>query len=92
MIYEWLYEYIPGFNMYREATKFYLLIALAFSFSISCIYSMIHKKILKILFIVIFTAYQISTVYGIISNNTGATFLPRTIPDSYTELNTIIEE
>lgn len=30
-IYLWLYNHLPGFNAFREATKFYILIALAYS-------------------------------------------------------------
>jgi len=34
-IYEWLYEHFPGFSLYRESSKFYVLIAIAYAYLIS---------------------------------------------------------
>lgn len=47
-IYLWLYQHIPGFNMFRDSTKFYLLTALSYSllipYSIENIYNYIQIK------------------------------------------------
>lgn len=34
-IYGWLYEHFPGFNLYRESSKFYTLIAIAYAYLIA---------------------------------------------------------
>lgn len=47
-IYLWLFENIPGFEMFRDPTKFYLLVSLAYSvlipFSIYSIYRWLNSK------------------------------------------------
>lgn len=48
IIYELMFEHIPGFIMFRDPTKFYILIALAYSIliasSIKCITESLKKK------------------------------------------------
>ncbi|NCU42685.1 MAG: hypothetical protein EOM19_08355 [Candidatus Moranbacteria bacterium] len=34
-LYNWLYETFPGFNAFREASKFYVLIALGYAVGIA---------------------------------------------------------
>lgn len=43
LLYEWLYRHIPGFNAYRESSKFYSLIAISFS----VLTAMLVDKIIK---------------------------------------------
>jgi len=47
-IYLWLFKYFPGMNMFRDSTKFYLLVALSYSvlipFSVSKICGFLRKR------------------------------------------------
>lgn len=47
-IYTWMFKNFPGFNMFREASKFYLLIALGYSILFGVTVAEIHKKIKNI--------------------------------------------
>lgn len=43
-LYIWLYENFPGFNLFREASKFYILIALGYSVLVASLFSWLLEK------------------------------------------------
>jgi len=44
-IYTWMFRYFPGFNMFREASKFYLIVAFGYSVLFGVTVAEVHKKI-----------------------------------------------
>ncbi len=50
-IYAWMFAHVPGFVMFRDPTKFYLYIAIAYSLLIPYILQKINKKIVYIFFV-----------------------------------------
>ncbi|MCX6705171.1 MAG: hypothetical protein NT162_02430, partial [Candidatus Woesebacteria bacterium] len=59
-IYLWLFAHVPGFNVFRDPTKFYLLTAIAYSMLIPVALDRIGKKVLIIVFVLfwLFTIRQ----------------------------------
>ncbi|HSW87865.1 MAG TPA: hypothetical protein VLG12_01760 [Candidatus Saccharimonadales bacterium] len=92
-IYSWLFSHVPGFVMFRDATKWYLLIAIAYSmllpFAISKIYQHFNKKFPAVssAFLVFSIVYFLFLIRPALFNQIGGTFNPTSIPSEYTKLN-----
>lgn len=43
LAYSWLFRHVPGFNAFREATKFYVLVALGYAVTIGALAGEIHR-------------------------------------------------
>ncbi|NTV31413.1 YfhO family protein [candidate division WWE3 bacterium] len=84
--YLWLYHYLPGFNAFREASKFYLLISLGFSVLIAYTtdYILVRKnKILKVTYIAIVVGIFGINIVPLITGKIDSLFVPRTIDSDY---------
>jgi len=98
----WMFEYIPGFAMFRDPTKFYLLTALAYSvlipFSVYSIYSWTSSKLktrnsklesqnyLPFLFLLFTISYLIFLMRPALFGRLGGTFKQHDVPKEYVEL------
>ncbi len=96
-IYVWMFDHIPGFIMFRDPTKWYLLVAFSYSilipFSIWKIYEWIRMKSkfsikFKIfnfqnLFLILVVLYSILLVRPAILGKLEGTFKPTYIPSEY---------
>lgn len=91
-IYLWLFENIPGLVMFRDPTKFYLLIALSYSilipFSIYSVSGWFNSKFksknyLSIILLIFFLGYWIFTIYPAIVGQLGGTFKNHEVPKEY---------
>jgi hypothetical protein len=90
-LYAWLYYHFPGFNAYREASKFYLLIALGYSVLIGFFAkSLVQIKIKNSLFL--YARYFILAVMmgiflwnarPLITGEVGRLFIPVKLPSDY---------
>lgn len=79
-VYEWLFTYLPGFWLFRDSTKFYLFVALAYSYLIS-------KS--KIPSVVLVFLWALLIREAVIHQLTG-TFQPKTIDQEYIKLKELI--
>ncbi len=65
-LYLWLYSNFPGFSLFREASKFYLLLGIGylglFVFGIKYLFSLINKKQIKI---IVFVALSLILLFNI---------------------------
>lgn len=95
--YIWLFNIIPGFVMFRDSTKFYLLIALSYSvlipFSLLQIGSWIgqktggkHKQASIVAVTVTFVLMWFLIHREGIAGQIGGTFSPRSVPQEYVRL------
>lgn len=95
--YIWLFDTIPGFIMFRDSTKFYLLIALSYSvlipFSLLQIGNWIgkktggkHKQASTVAVTVIFVLMWFFIHREGIAGQIGGTFSPRSVPQEYARL------
>jgi hypothetical protein len=97
-IYVWLFAHLPGFNAFREASKFYFLIALGYSVLIGAFikYFFENFKQIKIYFkclIIIFIALLfLWNVKPILTGEISGIYIPRHIPTDYSIVNKFILE
>lgn len=94
-IYLWMFEKIPGFEMFRDSTKWYLLVALSYSvlipFALSEIsgkkYPVFNKYLskekTKYLIFIIFLIFWLFTIRFAVFHRLGGTFAVQEIPSDY---------
>jgi len=96
----WMFEYIPGFAMFRDPTKFYILIALSYSilvpFSTYSIYKWLGRSFtsfrmtLSLLFLIFTISYLIFLMRPAIFGQLGGTFKQHEVPKEYVELKDLL--
>ncbi|MBU3978221.1 hypothetical protein KJ980_02020 [Patescibacteria group bacterium] len=95
--YLWLYNNFPGFNLFREASKFYLLIAIGYSGLIA--YGLLllqeHKnkfinRYLFLTFVSILIAIFFWNMKPLITGEVETIFIPKHIPNDYIILKDFI--
>ncbi|MDP3941292.1 MAG: hypothetical protein Q8Q49_03185 [bacterium] len=101
-IYKFLYVSVPGFVMFRDPTKFYILTALSYSFliphSLSFMTSMLKKypfrpgvsKILSFLPSVLFVCLLFLLIRQVFFGGLFGTFQPHPVPKEYVALKNFI--
>ncbi|MDP1743244.1 MAG: hypothetical protein Q8L51_00485 [Candidatus Amesbacteria bacterium] len=82
-IYTWLFNNLPGFNLFRDPVKFYFLIALA--------YSVLIGKLKSFKVLVIASLIMVIFNWPVISNKMTGTFSVPRFEMEYQEINKIIE-
>lgn len=89
-LYLWLYERIPGFNLFREASKFYLLTALGYSgllaLGMEGLLARLRgrgKKVFTSFAVVLFLVLAVYNTKPLITGEIGTMFKPRTISNDY---------
>lgn len=93
-IYEWLYNYLPGFNAFRESSKFTYYVVLSYAVLIGIFVSWILKKNIRVLFkysivIIIIGLFLLNTIH-VIKGDLGRLLTPRHIPKDYLILKDFI--
>lgn len=89
--YYWLYNNLPGFNAFREASKFYFLIILGYSVLIGSFVSWLKNKWAKRswqMYCTFFLAVLVIVIFlwntkSIIDGEIKTMFIPRNIPNDY---------
>ncbi len=100
-VYPWLYNHLPGFNAFREASKFYSLIALGYSFLLANFIEYLetnsgfdkskYLRFLKIILIIFIASILLWNVKPIITGEIGKTFISREIPQDYIVFNNFLK-
>ncbi len=97
-VYQWLYDHLPGFNAFREASKFYFLIALGYSVLIGSFINWLWLNWVKNKW-QIFGKYALTFFIAglflwntkpIITGEIGTLFVPRHIPNDYLVLKDFV--
>lgn len=95
--YLWLYNNVPGFNAFREATKFYFFVILGYSVLIA---ALVHhlmtikpfkQRIQKTILGAIALVFVINLV-PLARGTLNAMYVPKKIPNDYALLNKYIQE
>jgi len=81
-IFLWCFQHIPGFIMFRDPTKFYLLIAIGYSILIPFTLSKIHKYFVYVLFGI----FWLITLRAVFTGEVRGNFRPIRLPDEYIQL------
>lgn len=93
-LYYWLFKNVPGFNLFREASKFYILITLSYAVLIPSLFWYVKRKY-KNEYLTIGTFAVLSLLFlpnliPVATSKIGATFAERNIPQQYTEINNFL--
>jgi len=99
-LYEWLYKNFPGFNMFREASKFYFLIILGYSVLIGSFIAFICKYfnknrlliVLKYCLIILIIFISLWNTVPVITGEIDSLYISRQIPEDYLVLKDFILE
>lgn len=94
-IYLFMFENVPGMEMFRDPTKFYLLTAVSFSILIP--YALYHiikmlKKVKYVEFIIplVFVVFWCITILPAITHQIGGSFKHTEIPSDYMKLERLL--
>lgn len=96
-IYIWLFEYFPGFVMFRDPTKFYVLIMVSYAVlipsTLNVISVAVNKHIRKASWVipVVFIFFWIWLIRPAVSGSLGGTFFQREVPIQYIELKEFLQ-
>ena len=90
-VYRWLFEYFPGFDAFREASKFYLLTAIGYAVLIGALISWLWKTLTgqkwktygKYILTFLIAFIFLWNTKSMITGETGTMFAPRNIPNDY---------
>lgn len=89
-IYLYLFQYFPGFTLFRDATKFYILIALSFSILIPYFLSTVSENFEKLKLVIAgsFIVLLLLILKPAWGGELTGIFNPKQIPEEYVRLNT----
>jgi hypothetical protein len=92
-IYPWLYSNLPGFNVFREASKFYVLIAVGYAVLVSAFFACwrrharrFSKRIIVYLPYGAIASLIVIVILPLMTGTIGTLFTERTIPQDYVTL------
>ncbi|MBF0457126.1 MAG: hypothetical protein HQK99_04440 [Nitrospirae bacterium] len=97
-IYVYLWKYLPGFNVFRDSSKFYFIIAVGYSVLIGAFIDYMWKYFNKTtyqIFVTVAITLSISLLFlfntvPLISGKIGGLFMERNIPEDYLKLKKFI--
>lgn len=96
-IYSFLFNYVPGFVMFRDPTKWYLFVILSYSVLIPFVLSQIvhliknNKKIIFPIVAIIFLLFWGFTIRFALLGQLGGTFTGHLLPKEYIQLKDFIK-
>jgi hypothetical protein len=99
-IYYWLFYHFPGFNAFREATKFYLLIILGYSVLIGSLIDWLdqqstnvslYRKYLANIAIIIISIILLWCTIPILTGSIESVYTPKQKPTDYDTVNDFME-
>lgn len=97
-VYDYLFAYVPGFFMFRDATKFYTLIAFSYAFLIPVTIRgvseapLLRVSVMRFLFIGVLLSIPLILSRDIWMGNTSHSFQFSHVPGGYTAVKTILQQ
>jgi len=85
-IFNWLFLHVPGFVMFRDPTKFYLLTAIGYSILIPFVLMRVHMQLKKILSYIVFALFLLVTIRSVFIGSVQGNFRPLMLPQEYVSL------
>lgn len=82
-LYLWLYEHFPGFNAYRESSKFFVILSLGYSTLIAFFISAIKYKKLIYIIATFVSLLFLWNIKPFITGEIGGLFIPKTRPNDF---------
>lgn len=90
-VYVWLYSHLPGFNAFRDSSKFNFYISLGYSVLIAGFISRLKFSRAKILFTAAVLAIFLYNALPLVKGQLGRLHTPRHIPKDYLILNNLLK-
>lgn len=92
-LYLWLYNHVPEFNAFREASKFYMLIALSCAGLVTLFFDTIAQCKVRTHYALaaVFVGLLLVNLVPFATGSIGTTFVARTMPTAYVKWNSFIE-
>ena len=95
-----MYIHFPGFNAFREASKFYFLIALGYSVLIAAFIDVVWKNkssilrntSIKLVIVFIVIILFVANTKPVLTQEIGSLFVARQIPGDYKKLENVISQ
>ena len=94
-VYAWLYDNFPGFNLFREPSKFFILTSIGISILIASTFQNISAKLMryqKIVMFIIFTFILSINALPLVTQSIGHVFIARNMHYDYYLINNHIRE
>ncbi|MBI4064987.1 hypothetical protein HY409_01270 [Candidatus Gottesmanbacteria bacterium] len=88
-LYLWMFSHVPGFVMFRDPTKFYVLTAVGFSMLIPFVVSRFEKY--NIPFTLVVVIFWFTTIRQAVTGQLGGTFAYHTTPVEYKQVQVFLE-
>lgn len=86
-VYVWLFEHVPGFVMFRDPTKWYVLTALSYSVLIPfTLEQLVIRRKIKTVLITLFILFWLFTIRQAALGQLGGTFVRHSVPQEYRDL------
>lgn len=83
-LYLWLYQHFPGFNAYREASKFMVILSLGYSVLIAYfIFALRFYKLILIIFTSLVSLLFLWNIKPFVTGEIGGLFVPKTRPKDF---------
>lgn len=102
MMYQWMYAHLPGFNAFRESSKFFVVSSLALSVLIGYLFAHGEEDILRrlslswgkwlhgFIYLVVLSIVFVSAK-TVATGDIGTMFIPRDVPEEYVYLNAFLQ-
>lgn len=98
-LYEWLYFHLPGFNAFREGSKFFFYSALGYAVCIGYLCSWIvnqagskFKLLKQLVVVVMFSTLAIYQALPLVTGEVGTLFINRAVPEPYLRIEQLLSE
>lgn len=90
-IYPWLHSYMPGFSLFRDSSKFFFLVGLAYSILLGVTVDEMIKRFRKYRFLIAgtITVYLISLINPVWTLQMTGTFSEQPLQKEYSNLSTL---
>ncbi|MCX8008444.1 MAG: hypothetical protein N3A54_01935 [Patescibacteria group bacterium] len=85
-VYEFFFRYVPGFFLFRDPTKWYVMTAVSYAILISGLFQTTSKKFIKLLFIVFWIFCLRYVFLGYVTGNMS----PPSVSDDYIMLKNML--
>lgn len=88
-LYQWLYDNFPWFNLFREASKFFIIILLWYSIILWIFLDFIYKNKRKLFYFIWILIILISSIIAkpLITKEIGTLYIAKIEPKEYIKLN-----
>jgi hypothetical protein len=92
-LYQFLYEHVPWFNLFREASKYYQVTAIAYLIILSVVWDAWWKKSKVVTWIFLVASLGISSIlaYPLLTGSIWLIRIPNTIPEAYNAYNRLVD-